>query len=271
MRNLWPQLLTLWCGAALVMNLGWAWQRRHNNIGIVDVLWALSLGASAIWLAATGGGAPLPRTLLATLGGLWGSRLALHLARRVLREPEDGRYRYLRTHWRDNQVKIFGFFQLQALLVPLFALPFLAAAQNRDPELTPWTGLALLAWVLSVAGESVADSQLARFRSNPANQGRTCRTGLWRYSRHPNYFFEWVHWLSYLALSIGSPLAWLAAIGPILMYVFLRWLSGIPFTEAQALRSRGDDYRHYQRQTPMFFPWFPQSESSLSHRHGMDL
>lgn len=265
--NLWTQMLFIGCASAAMMTAGWLWQRRHNNAGIVDVLWALGLAASAVWLALNGTGATLPRALLGTLGGAWGLRLAVHLWRRVSREPEDGRYRQLRAHWQGNQVKLFGFFQLQALLVVLFALPFLAVAQNRATGLTLWTVLAVAIWVVSVAGETVADRQLARFRANPGNRGRTCREGLWRYSRHPNYFFEWLHWLSYVGLSIGSSLAWLTGLGPILMYIFLRWVSGIPFTEAQALRTRGEDYRSYQQQTPMLFPWFPRRAASApNHR-----
>ena len=88
----------------------------------------------------------------------------------------------------------------------------------------------------------------------------TCRAGLWRYSRHPNYFFEWLHWFAYVWLAVGSPWFGVAWTGPVVMYVFLRWLSGIPFTERQALATRGEDYRAYQRTTPMLFPWFPRSE-----------
>jgi len=254
-------------GRVVLMTAGWLWQRRHRNAGIVDVLWAFCLAASAAWLAVEGTGAILPRVLLAMLGALWGLRLALHLWRRTSREPEDGRYRYLREHWHGNQLKFFGFFQLQASLVALFALPFLAVAQNPAAEPGIWTLLAVAIWVISVTGESVADRQLARFRANPANRGRTCREGLWRYSRHPNYFFEWLHWLCYVALSVGSPQAWLSGVGPLLMYVFLRWVSGIPFTEAQALRNRGADYRSYQQQTPMLFPWFPKrAASDPNHR-----
>jgi steroid 5-alpha reductase family enzyme len=256
------QLLEVWSGAAILMTWGWFRQQRTNNAGIVDVLWALGLGASALWLAATGSGAALPRTLLGILAGLWGVRLAAHLWRRVSREPEDGRYRYLRAHWQGNQLKFFGFFQFQALLVALFALPFLAVAHNPEGELTGWTLAALSIWVASVGGEALADRQLSAFRSDPANRGRTCRAGLWRYSRHPNYFFEWLHWLSYVSLSVGAPFAWLSGTGPLLMYVFLRWVSGIPFTEAQALRTRGDDYRMYQQQTNMFFPWFPKQAAA---------
>ena len=114
-------------------------------------------------------------------------------------------------------------------------------------------------WLAALTGEIIADRQLDRFRDDPAHRGQTCRAGLWRYSRHPNYFFEWCHWFGYVALAWGSPLAGLAWLGPVLMFVFLRWISGIPFTEQQALRTRGDDYRDYQRRTSAFFPWFPKS------------
>jgi steroid 5-alpha reductase family enzyme len=251
------QLLLVWLLAAVMMTLGWQWQRRRANAGIVDVLWAAGVGGSAVLLAITGSGTPWTRLLLAVLGGLWGSRLAVHLWRRVRGEPEDGRYRNLRAHWHGSQWKFFAFFQFQALLVVLFALPFVAVARN--PHISGWwLSAAAAIWLLSVIGEAIADAQLAGFRNNPINRGRTCREGLWRYSRHPNYFFEWLHWFAYVCLAVGSPIAWLAWSGPLVMYVFLRWISGVPYTEAQALRSRGDDYRDYQRSTPMLIPWFPK-------------
>ncbi|MBB1060144.1 DUF1295 domain-containing protein [Marilutibacter spongiae] len=246
------------------MAAAWTWQRRHANAGIVDVVWAGGVGASALLLAVLGTGALLPRVLLAVLGGAWGFRLALHLWRRVRHEEEDGRYAYLRRHWNDRQGLFFLFFQAQALLVVLFALPFLAVAANPAGAFGPWTAAALATWGLAVAGEAIADRQLARFRADPANRGHACRAGLWRYSRHPNYFFEWLHWFAYVCLAVGAPLAWLAWAGPVVMYVFLRWISGIPFTEAQALRSRGEDYRRYQASTPMLFPWFPRPTPSSS-------
>ncbi|MEW6384984.1 MAG: DUF1295 domain-containing protein, partial [Pseudomonadota bacterium] len=130
---LWVLLYTL-----LMMSWGWAWQRRHQNIGVVDVLWAKGVGASALLLALLGDGATVPRIALGVLGGLWGSRLALHLWHRVRSEPEDGRYRYLREHWQGHQGKIFGFFMAQALLVLLFALPFVAVAANPSSRMTWW-------------------------------------------------------------------------------------------------------------------------------------
>jgi steroid 5-alpha reductase family enzyme len=255
--NAWIALAALWVLAFIVMTLGWQWQRRRHNAGIVDVLWSAGLGVAALWFALSGDGAWTSRLMLAVLGGLWSARLAAHLWERVRGEPEDGRYRNLRAHWHGDQLKFFLFFQFQAFLIVLFALPFLAVSRSTDGW-GAWTIAAIAIWLVSVLGETIADRQLARFRADPSNHGRTCRAGLWRYSRHPNYFFEWIHWFAYVCLAHGSPCAWLAWSGPLVMYVFLRWISGIPHTEAQALQTRGEDYRRYQRSTSMFFPWFPK-------------
>lgn len=258
--NPWIGLAIVWALAAAMMTLGWRWQRRRSNSGIVDVLWSSGLGGAAILLAGLGHGALWPRLLLAVLGGLWGLRLASHLWSRVRGEPEDGRYRQLRERWHGDQRKLFAMFQFQALLIVLFSMPFLGVAAN-DAASPQWLALGTAIWSFAVFGETTADRQLARFRRDPANKGKTCRDGLWRYSRHPNYFFEWLHWFTYVVLAIGSPLWWLAWIGPLVMYVFLRYLSGIPFTERQALRTRGEDYRAYQRSTSMLIPWFPKTSA----------
>jgi steroid 5-alpha reductase family enzyme len=255
--NLVTQLLLIAGFASVLMLLGWLWQRRRDNAGIVDVLWAFGLACSALWLALSGSGAWTSRALVGVLATAWGLRLALHLWGRVRSEPEDGRYRALRQYWQGDQRKLLAFFQFQALLVVLFSLPLAAVVAHPDPSLVQLAAAATL-WLVSVLGESLADAQLARFRANPANRGRTCDQGLWRYSRHPNYFFEWLHWCAWAIAAIGAPLAWLGWLGPVLMYLFLRFISGIPFTEQQALRTRGDNYREYQRRTPMFFPWFPK-------------
>lgn len=255
----WVQLGLVWSLAAVAMSLGWLWQKRRANAGIVDVIWSFGVGGAAVLAAWLGAGDSLPRIVMGVLGGIWGARLGLHLWHRVRNEDEDGRYAHLRDHWSGNQFYFFLFFQFQALLIVLFALPFVAVAGNPEGSV-PLAAAAVAIWLLSVGGEALADHQLARHRADPANRGKTMRSGLWRYSRHPNYFFEWLHWFAYVALAVGAPQAWLAWAGPIVMYVFLRWVSGIPYTEAQALRSRGDDYRDYQRTTPMLFPWFPKRD-----------
>lgn len=258
---LWP-LFVVWGATAIAMLAGWLVQLRTRNAGIVDAIWAMSMAISALFYATVGEGSLIARLGVGMLGGAWGFRLSLHILARVLSESEDGRYRYLREHWRDHQGKFFAFFQAQALLTALFSLPFYVVAQNPKEGMTRWCFAGVAVWIVSIAGESIADLQLARFRHAPENRGRACRAGLWRYSRHPNYFFEWLHWFAYVFLAIGVPwplwaLSWL---GPVLMLVSLCWVTGIPFVEAQALRSRGTDYREYQRTTSVFIPWFPREE-----------
>ena len=259
MNELLLHLGIVWMTSVLAMSAVWYIQKRTGNAGFVDVAWAALLGVAALYYGVVADGALLPRLVVALLAASWGFRLALHLLHRVLNEEEDGRYAHLRAHWQGHQGKFFLFFQAQALAVALFSLPFLVAASNPVPELTATITLGICVWLASLVGESIADLQLARFRSNPRNRGKTCRDGLWRYSRHPNYFFEWLHWFAYVCLAWGSPWFVLSLIGPALMLVSLCWVSGIPFVEAQSLRSRGDDYREYQRTTSMLIPWFPKN------------
>jgi len=137
-------------------------------------------------------------------------------------------------------------------------VPFLPVVYFDQP-VPRWSDvLAIAVWIVAIAGEGVADRQLARFRADPENRGKTCRAGLWRYSRHPNYFFEWVHWFTYVLLAFGSPYVWLTLAGPAVMLLFLYKVTGIPYTEKRALMSRGDDYRRYQETTSAFVPWFPR-------------
>jgi steroid 5-alpha reductase family enzyme len=154
---------------------------------------------------------------------------------------------------------MIGYFQLQALAVTAFSLPFLVLIQNPGPSFALIELIGLLIWIVAVCGEAIADWQLGQFRSKPWNHDRVCRDGLWRYSRHPNYFFEWLHWLAYVVMGMGAPGWLLTWIGPVGMGWALLKVTGIPWVEQQALASRGEDYRDYQRTTNAFFPWLPKS------------
>lgn len=244
----------------LVMTLLWWLQRATRNAGWVDVAWSASIGALAVTHALAGSGAAWPRLLTALLGAAWSFRLAYYLARRVAGEAaEDGRYRALREHWGDRaDAGMFWFFQAQALVALLFSLPFWATAQNPVGGWNAWWIGGIAVWLVAVAGEGLADRQLQAFRSDPANRGRTCRRGLWAWSRHPNYFFEWLHWFAYVLIAVGSPYWWLTLAGPVFMFVFLYRFTGIPYTERQALKSRGDDYRRYQQEVSAFLPLPPR-------------
>jgi steroid 5-alpha reductase family enzyme len=251
-------LLYVWGLSALVMAAAWWFSMRVKNVGYVDVVWAALMSASALLVASQSDGSTLARIMVAVMGGFWGARLCLYLLTRVLHEAEDGRYQALRAAWNGSPSKFFMFFQMQAVIVVLFAVPFYAAANSTSDQFNVWHSLAIITWLISVFGESISDKQLANFRNNPNNKGKTCRDGLWAWSRHPNYFFEWLHWFSYVFIAIGSSYFLFSFVGPVVMLAFLYRVSGIPWTEAQALRSRGDDYQRYQNQVSAFFPWPPK-------------
>jgi steroid 5-alpha reductase family enzyme len=252
-------------GQAAVLCLGlmaalWCWQRRTKHAAIVDAGWAAAIGLAALLYAATGEGHATQRACAGLVAGLWSSRLTWHLLRdRVLGRPEDGRYAAMRAAWGDRaDLHFVWFFAAQALLAWGLSLPFWLLAQHGAASLSllQWSGLAVFA--LALAGESLADRQLAGFRADPANRGQVCAGGLWRYSRHPNYFCEWLVWVAIAMLVHEAPhgaWGWLAAA---VMFVFITKLTGIPYTEAQALRSRGARYAEYQRTTSAFVPWPPR-------------
>ncbi len=251
-----------WVGVAAIMLILWFVQWRTKNAGIVDVAWAFGTGVLGIWVVLASAQAdPQRKLLIAAMAAVWSVRLGMHLASRVFSENEDGRYRYLREHLGQRvQPFMFFFFQVQALWAVMFALPMWAAAQSTATGLA-WTDFAGAAiFVGAMVGESVADAQLSRFRRDPSNRGKVCRTGLWRYSRHPNYFFEWLHWWAYVFIGIQSPHWWVPVAGLAVVYLFLTRITGIPFTEQQSLRSRGDAYRRYQETTNAFFPWPPATK-----------
>jgi steroid 5-alpha reductase family enzyme len=251
-----PLLLLAAAGIAVMTTL-WAIQLRTRDAATADVGWAALIAGGAVALALLQDGDPTRRALVAGLAAVWALRLAVYLLRdRVLAgRGEDGRYRALREYWGERAPRNFLWVYLgQAAIATLFLVP-LAAAMRGGP-LDLWAAAGVAVWAVAVVGETIADRQLARFRANPANRGAVCDAGLWRYSRHPNYFFEWVHWWAYVLIGHAAPLTLL---GPAAMLVFLFRITGIPFTERQAVKSRGDAYRAYQRTTSVFVPWPPRS------------
>lgn len=257
------EVLVAWGGTAVVMLAFWILQLRTRVAGTVDVVWAVATAAASVWLMTALPAASAARgALLGLLIAVWATRLATHLAARLRAEKEDGRYLAMKRTLGEGRVQpvMFVFFQIQALWAVMFALPVAAASLAPRGGLDAFDLAGVVLWLLAFGGESLADRQLARFRSDPLQSGRVCRDGLWRYSRHPNYFFEWLHWLAYPLIGYGSPFWWVTLAGPVVMYLFLNFVTGVPFTEQQALRSRGEAYRDYQRVTSRFFPMPPGPE-----------
>ncbi len=246
-------------GLVVLFLLGWWRQQRSRNAGWVDVLWAFATGVTGVFVGLSGSGDAALGLLIAGIYALWFGRLGWHLLRRLAGHPEEGRYLYMRQ-WAGSRASLVFllFYLMQASWVWLFALPAWVVSQGAMPPLWALLGgltIVITAWL----GETIADRQLAAFRGDPAHRGKTCRHGLWRYSRHPNYFFEWLHWFAYPLLGWNAPGgAWLC-LAPAVVFCFLYFVTGIPFTERQALRSRGEDYRRYQQTTSLFIPWRPKA------------
>jgi steroid 5-alpha reductase family enzyme len=239
----------------------WVVQRTKGDAGVVDVGWTAGLGILAVYYALFAGGDVSQRFLVGALAGLWSARLALYVYfDRVRGRTEDGRYQALRARYGQRaQWRFFVFFEVQAVVAVLMSLPFLVIACHTA-RLSGWSYAAVVVWAVAICGESLADWQLAAFRADPSTRGLVCRRGLWRYSRHPNYFFEWLHWWTYVIAAIGAPWWGLTFVGPAFITFFLFRVTGIPVTEREALRSRGDAYREYQRTTSVFVPWPPRRD-----------
>lgn len=242
------------------MALVWWVSERIRNAGIVDIAWSALFTPLAILYAALGQGWAPRRLAVAAAASVWSVRLAWHLYRRVMgRHPrEDRRYVELRRRFGG---KFFAFFEAQGLLAALLSTPFALAAMNetRGFHAIEIAGYALL--IVAGTGETIADAQLARFKATANRDDAVCRVGLWRTSRHPNYFFEWLVWCAFFLMALPAPGGWISLFCPVLMLYFLLRVTGIPMLEEQAVATKGDAYRAYQRSTSAFVPWFTRDES----------
>lgn len=255
--------LILAAALSLAMSLAWFSVVRGAKSGWVDATWSFAIGAAGIAaaLAPVSGfdGDPQRRVFVAVVAGLWSCRLGFHIVMRTLNGAEDPRYAKLREEWGDGwKRRLLLFLQIQAAAALLLAGTIFLAARNPAPGLQ-WSDLAGAAVLLiAVIGEGLADAQLSRFRRDNSNRGNVCDIGLWGFSRHPNYFFQWLGWTGYAVMAIGPfgswPWSWAALSGPAFMYWLLVDVSGIPPLEAHMRRSRGTAFASYARRVNAFWP-----------------
>ncbi len=249
--------------AALAFGFAYLYYRLTDNAAVVDAVWACTLGAAGVLYAWLGEGDPVRRAAVAVMAGLWGARLGRHLLGRLTAEPEDARYRRLRDSWHsqgwDVHRRMARFYANQAASVVLLAVPFALAAREPTPVSHAWL---LAAGTVFAAGwglEALADAQLRRFRRRVPHGG-VCDEGLWGWSRHPNYFGEWLAWVAFALLALPTSWGALALAAPAAMLYLLLRVTGVPLTEAHMLASRGEAYRAYQQRVARFVPRPPRPQ-----------
>ncbi len=245
----------------VVMTAAWATVLKTDNAGWTDVFWTFGTGVSGVIAALSPwAGAPSARQMLvAALVAIWSIRLGSYIAIRVAKTEEDTRYKLLKAEWGDRFGKrLFGLAIVQAPATTLLTASIAAAALRPGDGLaiTDFIGAAIL--LIAIAGEGLADQQMKAFKADKANHGKIMDRGLWGLSRHPNYVFEWFGWVAYPVMAIdltgGWPWGWAALIAPVVMYLILTRLTGVPPLEAAMLKSRGQPYADYQKRVGAFFP-----------------
>jgi steroid 5-alpha reductase family enzyme len=255
-------LLSTAVGLSIAMALAWLLQRRTGQSGWIDATWSFALGAAGgfVALAPLDGSAPSARrALVAALAIAAAWRLGFHIAARSVNAPEDPRYRELAETWgADFAARLFWFLQIQAVCAFVLSVAVFLAAGNPAPfpAITDVAGVFLVA--AAIAGETWSDATLARFRASRRSEKAVCMDGPWAWSRHPNYFFQWLSWVGFAVIATdiagAFPQGWLAWLAPVFIYWLLTRVSGVPPLEKHMLASRGAAYRDYQSHVNMFFP-----------------
>ncbi|MEZ6121710.1 MAG: DUF1295 domain-containing protein [Planctomycetaceae bacterium] len=242
---------------AAIMLAMWLISIPLRNVSVIDPVWGP--GFVAIAWSTYAGQLPEDRhVMLPVLVTIWGMRLGCYLAWRNHGNPEDFRYRAMRERHghRFVFVSLFTVFALQGVVMWLVSLPI--QTTGRAPgSWTPFLIVGVIVWLIGFVFESVGDWQLAGFRADPANSGKVFNRGLWRYTRHPNYFGDFCVWWGFFLIASADGAVWWSAVGPLLMSVFLMKFSGVELLE-KSLKSTKPDYTEYANSTSAFFPWRPR-------------
>jgi steroid 5-alpha reductase family enzyme len=256
----WPLSLA---GIAVGMTLLWLLSVVQRNASIVDIAWGPGFAAVAIFAAIAGDGYGGRRMLVAILASVWGLRLGGYIFLRNRGHGEDPRYQAMRRHrgpsfWWFSLLQVF---LLQGVLMWVIAMPLVWASTAAEPDRISWTDVAgAIVWAVGFGFEVVGDWQLARFKADPANRGKVMDRGLWRYTRHPNYFGDALLWWGMFIIAAGTSWGLFTIISPIMMTVLLVRVSGVALLERTQVRAK-PGYQDYIARTSAFVPWFPRSAS----------
>ncbi len=242
-----------------LMFITWLVAVKINNAGIVDISWSAGFTLLMLVFYWITEGWVVRKISMCLIVMSWSVRLAMHLFKRIRREhpTEDARYAEMRKSFGSAaNSKFLGFFMIQALVLCLLSAPFCLISENPSESFGVFEICGCILFLFALSCEWLADRQLTLFKKEPENKGLVCQLGLWRYSRHPNYFFEWLVWVAFFVIACSSEYGIWTIYSPLLMLFLLLKVSGVPLAEKQSLQSKGDLYRQYQATTSEFFPWF---------------
>jgi len=243
----------------IMMTLLWGVSIIVKNVSIVDLFWGLGFVLTGGFYFLKTEGLEIRKIIVLTLVAIWGLRLSFYLAWRNIGEGEDYRYKEFRKKYGEKYwwVSYFQTFLLQGVLMWLISVPLLGAqyvGRNVPFGILDITGIVI--WVIGFFFETTGDIQLARFKSDPSNKGKVMDTGLWKYTRHPNYFGDSAVWWAYGILCIAAG-SYIPILGSILMTVIIIKISGVGLLE-KSLKNKKPGYREYIEKTSAFIPWFPK-------------
>lgn len=247
--------------ALCMMTLVWLLSLVRRDAGIIDIFWGLGFVVVAWFYFLTSDAMTVRKVLTVALVSLWGLRLSLHILVRSIGRGEDYRYQDMRKRHSRNFAlwSLFAIFLLQASILWFVSAPLLVAQHAVQPDELTWLDAAgTVLFAIGFLFETVGDLQLARFKNDPGNSGRVMQSGLWRYTRHPNYFGDTVVWWGLFLIALSAPGSLWTIASPILMTFLLLKVSGVSLLE-KSLSETKPEYGAYARRTSAFFPWPPQS------------
>ncbi|HSZ72623.1 MAG TPA: DUF1295 domain-containing protein [Cytophagaceae bacterium] len=241
---------------SLMMFVVWLLQLKNKNAGIVDIVWAISFMVSAVVFSLFTNGFYIRQYIVVGLVSVWCLRLGVHLFVRNWGKQEDLRYMELRKKWgTQTNRNLFFFFEFQAITAAALSIPFIFILNNESREFSTVEIMGYELFLVGVIGEGIADYQLKHYKKT-VPKGGICNWGLWNYSRHPNYFFEWLVWVAIFLIALSAPYGWISVYCPLLMWHFLNNVTGVKVTEEHMVKTRGETYIQYQATTSAFLPWF---------------